>query len=261
MATLDDERRKLALHLDGSDAHVSAFLARLRGFLNRELRGVVEQLKNGDIGGREASAALGSLISNLEAAGLDAEVRKLRTIYGFELKAVRDTFETLGTKQVFSSTDSTVVETLIDFDVDKIAAHVKADAEDLKATLMRSVLVPGEKDLFSIVEARTGALEGSLNTEMQTMVQAFSRTVTAKKAEDLGFNLMIYLGPDDKITRPFCKHVLRRSPAIYTLDEIKAMDNEQGLPVLQYAGGYNCRHQWRPVSEERARELGYKMAA
>lgn len=258
MATLDDDRRRLRDHLDGSDAHVAAFLARLKGFLNAELRGVVEQLRKGERSGREASAALGSLISNLEAAGLDAEVRKLRTIYGFELKAVRDTFETLGAKQVFSSTDNTVVETLIDFDVDKIASHVKADAEDLKATLMRSVLIPGEKDLFEIVEGRLGSLEGNLNTEMQTMVQAFSRTVTAKKAEDLGFNLMIYLGPDDKITRPFCRKLLGKDPAIYTLDEIKGMSNGQDLPVLQYAGGYKCRHQWRPVSEERARELGWE---
>jgi len=258
MADLSADSRRLALHLDASDAQVAAFIGTLKGFLGKQLRKTVLAIKDGKVTGKEAASVLGSLISQLEAAGLDAEVRKLRAAYAFELKQVEDTYRSLGATKVFSSVDADVVETLIGFDFDKVKAHVVSDVQDLKATLMRSVLVPGEKGLFDAVETRLGALDTNLTTELQTMVQAFSRTVTAKKAEELGFDLMIYLGPTDKITRPFCRKLLNRDPAIYTIAEIKAMSNGQGLPVLEYAGGYNCRHQWRPISEERAKALGWE---
>jgi hypothetical protein len=42
---------------------------------------------------------------------------------------------------------------------------------------------------------------------------------------------------------------------IYTEAQIAKMDNGTDLPVAVYCGGYNCRHHWRPVSDELAKEL------
>lgn len=48
-----------------------------------------------------------------------------------------------------------------------------------------------------------------------------------------------YMGPPPE--RAFCREHYKKS---YTLSEIKAMTNGQGLPVLTNGGGYNCRHYW-----------------
>ncbi len=48
-----------------------------------------------------------------------------------------------------------------------------------------------------------------------------------------------YVGPPAE--RKFCSMHLNQ---IYTLQEINALDNGQGLPVITNGGGYNCRHHW-----------------
>jgi len=54
-----------------------------------------------------------------------------------------------------------------------------------------------------------------------------------------------YSGP--ATDRPFCSLHIGKT---YSLEKIEAMDNGQGLSVLYYRGGYNCRHRWRPVNAE-----------
>ncbi len=42
-------------------------------------------------------------------------------------------------------------------------------------------------------------------------------------------------------SRPFCRE---RIGKVYSIEDIRAMDNGQGLPVEFFCGGYNCRHRW-----------------
>lgn len=53
--------------------------------------------------------------------------------------------------------------------------------------------------------------------------------------------------------RDFCR---RHTGHIYSIKEIKGMNNGQGLPVLYYMGGYNCLHFWEPIYGERDKESG-----
>ncbi len=52
-----------------------------------------------------------------------------------------------------------------------------------------------------------------------------------------------YAGPDDKLTRPFCRHLVEAGKS-YTRAEIDEMDNGQIPNVFISAGGWRCRHQW-----------------
>ena len=72
-----------------------------------------------------------------------------------------------------------------------------------------------------------------------TAKSAFSSANTVSRAEEVGINKLRYAGPPAQ--RPFCQLHLGN---VYTLKEIRQMDNGQGLPVLYYRGGYNCRHRW-----------------
>lgn len=77
----------------------------------------------------------------------------------------------------------------------------------------------------------------------------FDRTVNVKVALDSGAEKFIYKGPDDEATRDFCeKHINK----VYSIDEIREIwqgewAGKSTSNAFATAGGYNCRHRWRPV--------------
>ncbi len=78
-------------------------------------------------------------------------------------------------------------------------------------------------------------------TLANTSLAQFNNELTFTIAEQSGTDKFLYSGPSSSTTRPFCrKHVGK----VYTLKQIEAMDNGQGIPVRTSCGGYNCRHMW-----------------
>lgn len=80
----------------------------------------------------------------------------------------------------------------------------------------------------------------------------FDRTINAKVALDSGAEKFIYKGPDDEVTREFCQRHVNK---VYTIDEIKKIwegdwAGKSSSNPFATAGGYNCRHRWRPVEED-----------
>lgn len=66
----------------------------------------------------------------------------------------------------------------------------------------------------------------------------------------------MYVGPLDDATRPFCEEILNsKDLPIYTVEEIQSMDNGQLGDVFTSCGGYNCRHEWVPISGNLEKEL------
>jgi len=53
--------------------------------------------------------------------------------------------------------------------------------------------------------------------------------------------------------RPFCRE---RVGKVYSIEEIRAMDNGQGLAVEYFCGGWNCRHRWVAVFGEVVGDVG-----
>ncbi len=63
-----------------------------------------------------------------------------------------------------------------------------------------------------------------------------------------------YFGPLDNLIRPFCRRLMvrARQGGTWTRQQIAGMNNGNSLGnVLVNGGGYNCRHQWAPVAQER----------
>lgn len=241
-----------------TDEQIKNFVLRLDAFLYRHLDFVLRPVVRRPEDQAEAVKVLGSLYTSLKKLGLDHELRSIERIYGSQLKHVKDMFESLGVKQVFSDIDVDIVKNLIDFDTAAVANNIRLYTNDVAATMMRSVIAGEEPDFTQVHEKLGSTLARNIETETKTLLQGFSRAVTVGKAKELGFELFIYLGPDDKVTRPFCGKLLAKNPPIYTAQEISGMDNGQGLDVFTYGGGYNCRHDWRPVSEDTAREMGWR---
>ena len=115
----------------------------------------------------------------------------------------------------------------------------------MRSVVLDSVLAGKTVSPSKVLANAEGRTISNLETEVRTGLMGYQRLVAVEKAKTLGITKFLYVGPDDKVTREFCHaHVDR----VFTLDQIQAMDNGQGLPVLVYGGGYNCRHHWRPVS-------------
>lgn len=123
---------------------------------------------------------------------------------------------------------------------------------DVRTAVLDTVLLGKKPDLAAAAEAAGPRVFSYLKTELNTALIAYQRVAHFEAANEAGIDKFLYVGPLDRITRPFCQEHVGK---VYTRDEIASLDNEQGLPVEVYGGGYNCRHHWRPVSDELAREL------
>jgi hypothetical protein len=82
-------------------------------------------------------------------------------------------------------------------------------------------------------------------TLYDTSVSIFSRQVELLDAGDDPETLFLYAGPDDDLTRDFCRE---RVNQVFSREAIEGMDNGQIDNVLLTGGGYNCRHVWMQVS-------------
>ncbi len=97
-------------------------------------------------------------------------------------------------------------------------------------------------DLSQILDAS----DGRLRTLYDTSVSIFMRQQEVTTADPSPETSFLYVGPDDDVTRPFCRehvgHVLTRA-------EIDDLDNGQLPDVFLTGGGYNCRHSWIELSK------------
>lgn len=241
--------------VEARGAQVDRFVLNLERFLKTNVDDILDKLRDGKTSGVEAASVLGGLMSELKAKGLSKEVAKIKLIYAEELRDIRNELEELGFPDALSAVDRDVIDALIDVQVSKVDVEIARRGIDMQAIVMNQVIAGETIDAKAASEALGTKLATHLQTEVNTAVMAFNRTVTAKKAEDLGLNLFLYVGPDDKVTRPFCGKLLDRVPAIYTKEEIEKLNNKQGLSVMNYGGGYNCRHHWRAITEKLAGEL------
>lgn len=241
-------------HIDATSKELELFVLKLEKILKGKAKQIVKDLYSGNDFARQRASDAAAIIAQLDQVLGDSQVQQqlgeLRQIYGKELHAIRDVyFSGIETgKQFYTGVDADVVETLIKFDTDSVLTHVTSYVDDTRSMLMRGVLT-GDVPNFDDIHGAT--FPGNLQTEVQTLFSSFSRTVIAKKAKDVGLDRFEYIGPDDDLTRPFCQKLLeQRDPPVYTTEEIDAMDNGQMGDVMANCGGYNCRHQWRPVSGE-----------
>ena len=161
-----------------------------------------------------------------------------------------------------------------DINFSQIASDLEAIQAITAKTVFEDVILPPVKK--SITESlRDGLLEvpteiivsnlqtrlessiGRQLTEIKTQISSYGRSITAFVAESAGLDLYLYTGPKDGITRPFCNELIN---LVVTKDQMNKLNNGQGLGVLVYGGGYNCRHSWSPVTQGFVEAAGLPLA-
>lgn len=246
------------LKIEQAEIRLQKFMREFERTVGTTYRKLLSDLKAKKRSASEVANMLGRLNAELEKAVLGPGLAQLDAIYAKELKRVKEYFAEFGYKNVLTDADARFAETLINFDASAVKTRTFANADSLKSAVMRSVTVGNYAVFDDLFQKRIDGTVGSVETELRTGLSGFHQAVKNNAAAEVDIELFAYLGPDDDITRPFCQDIIERG-RVFTFDEIKAMNNEQGLPVEIYGGGYNCRHEWAPISEEMAKEeFGYE---
>ena len=124
-------------------------------------------------------------------------------------------------------------------------------AQDLQHTY-KEILLKGmdEKQIRAAISKATIRVNETYlgyNNRIRTLSRTLSHSIdnllNFNNAQKAGFEHFQYIG-NPVPERQFCKEHLNKT---YHIDDIKKMDNGQGVSVIASAGGYNCRHMWVPV--------------
>lgn len=115
-------------------------------------------------------------------------------------------------------------------------------AESINAGITVAKELGEARSQFQVLRDATRKMKGQVESIMDTSMSGLQSDVQ----KEVGGTYWLYLGPDDdKVIRPFCD-VLAGLAIPEKL--VNKLNNNQGLPVSRYLGGYNCRHSWVVVS-------------
>lgn len=113
----------------------------------------------------------------------------------------------------------------------------KFDVSVLRA-VQRAMRTGDRDEVLKDIKRIAGSADNHLRTIEQTLRGGISQAQKFADAGSDGNSQWKYVGPSGN-TRPFCRMNLGK---IRTLDEWRAMNNGQGLPVPEFCGGWRCRH-------------------
>ena len=103
--------------------------------------------------------------------------------------------------------------------------------------------VIAEEQLASVPRATTEA-----RTQLAEADRFVNETVRKSIDPDGERFLLAYIGPEDKITRPFCSHLVNKA---FTVEDFNQARNSQTATHPRISGGgYNCRHDVRAVIDD-----------
>jgi hypothetical protein len=242
-------KENLRKKIDGQDRAMSRLASEAAGYLatwlEEQARGL---LREGTARGKASSS---NLRRQLKERGLDAVLSRTQAAYEQTLILVENIMgDVTGKPFEYASTNRAQLETLISYSQLGVVKQLSTNIEGLRNSIAATVLLGAEPN-YEALESRLVTLtRAQLTTEYETEVAAFHRAANDVAAEQAGIERFVYYGGLINDSRSFCR---AHAGNIYTKEELSRMDNGQGLPVIPYLGGYNCRHFLVPVPDEEDR--------
>lgn len=249
---MSDLPARIADQIQATEEQIQNFIDGLVILISKGTRKILRGIKAEDPKALEVAKALGGLQTALKKLGLTDRIATVSRLFDSQLRQIREAFRATDQEIALTAVDRQVVSELVSYEVGIIEDRAGVAVDSIRSQVMRSVLLGQKPDMDQLVDTALNPLETSLVGELNTAMAGFNRAVTFRKAQDHGVSNFVYLGPLDKVTRPFCRRHVNR---IYTQEQIDQMPDQQGLPVALYGGGYNCRHRWQPITDQKAEEL------
>jgi hypothetical protein len=241
--------------VDSLDADFAIELQRVVRQLEGRIRGLIRTLdtKRGRLVMNQA--ALGRAMrlrveirAALEAAGYDAAVASF----------MDERLDTLTARVLEGRSLAARAARLTPVDVDTLeawkslrAADLLELGDDVATAVWRSTVdgVMAARRPAPLTEELAGLLEVSerqARTIYDTAASTYSRQVDQLGLDPRPGDRFVYVGPNDKATRPFCAaHVGEER----TRAELDGLSNGQLPNTLATGGGWNCRHKWLFLGE------------
>lgn len=130
----------------------------------------------------------------------------------------------------------------------------------LKTEIAAMTLIPKDpKQVAKRIQQAYALPFSSAQALLQTGLAAAQRDVQSEVVKSLPKDerCMLYMGPDDATTRPFCRALVGQ--VVMAKDLRKLKNGQRGASnVERYCGGYNCRHRWTPITLSYAESRGLK---
>lgn len=119
------------------------------------------------------------------------------------------------------------------------------------------------RELGILTRAERPFTDVQIETLVNDSFRRHYRQTKAEKADSLGMDVIWYQGPDDKITRPACKAMLRNGrhgvPNMWLKSEFNtSIHPALREPPIVAGGGFNCRHTVTPITLGFAESKGFK---
>lgn len=230
-------------HIKAQEERIKRLILEIEQVLDKAVPQAVKALRDRRLSPLQAASVIGSLESELVKYGFDDVLKGIDEVYADEIKEIKRNLRNVSAGIAFTGDDIATVQALRNFDVDLVSKNISKHVSDLKGVLMRSYITGTIPEYEELRASTDRGVFRRIDAELNTSVAGLQRTITLSKADEAGIERFLYDGPLDQVTRPFCqKHVGK----VYTLEELKGLDNGQGLPVEIYLGGYNCRHRLIP---------------
>ena len=141
----------------------------------------------------------------------------------------------------------TVPPKFTEADFNKIVSLTAVDFPLLNDSVRKDVLfelkraVAGDYGYASfrqkLINRKLGETDAS--TLANTSLAGFDNQYHIEGAQQAGAEYFLYDGILVEHSRDFC---IERVKGVYTIAELKGMNNKQGLDVIPFLGGYNCIH-------------------
>ena len=195
-------------------------------------------------------------LQQLDRAGYQHLLNEFTGRFPGQLPFFQETLEAIGQGPVkFSARDLQVFADQGVSVKDGLDAVAESVASEAKRRILLSV---GGLPFADLSESLAGYLQRTVKDASglaETAVATYYRMIADRGYQliqsDLPSEVLRYrfYGPWDRLTRPFCKHLLQGGKS-YTRDEVDGMDNGQIPNVFITGGGFRCRHQWLIAPDE-----------
>lgn len=161
-----------------------------------------------------------------------------------------------GVTEKVLAAEQIAAETFVMVQTQKIGAAARRTLTDvinaanleaaLEKRLVRAVIGSAVK------KAKTATFTAISGYQRGVQQAAYEPPTLAEERDDLKQDpnvppgrYFVYIGPDDRITRPFCDVLVGKAIPDGLVDSLR---NSQNLPFRRFCGGFNCRHTLVPVN-------------
>lgn len=247
--------------VDAALARLDSALERVTAKVRRDVLTILKALEMSDSGRVADTAANRGLIRDagratlrsMTSSGYSQAVMDYLDEFTIARETVVDVFKAMELPITWDKQDLLIEHRVIGATHDELMALVSETAANVSQRVRMAVGAADFGQVAEFVEGALGTTRARASAIADTGINTYFRELSNKKNEDAGVDVFLYAGPDDRLTRPFCHHVIVRGRE-YTKAEIEKMNNGTGLPVMSFCGGWRCRHSW--IGKPYAKQAG-----